>query len=376
MVSILSELHPDNAPEWTRTPQRQVARLHRAHSLCTHNGGTGPCATMTPYECQCGAAFNECSRIAVPVDSDGASLCRDCRVNPRCPRCHKRTDCQCVSPVVKGYHSPDRPQLATPVLGSECDLDGDIFVGVEIEAVWDDAVNDAHPLIGDLDEVNTLRAVALDRFIGPALQPLRPVLLSIESDSSLGAYGAEVITRPLPLSILREALPQVLAAMAASGAKTDARCGGHIHISRTNGVHMGAKRVAGLYGRPDQLRFWDAICGRAANAYRGDRGPNRPASPVSDVNGYLPGERAALWACDRVATVEWRHPSGTLDPRVWLGRIELLLDVCAHAAQPDNPSHPWNLFSKPWSVGRYLKERPAPTPETRYAFALRRSLGY
>jgi hypothetical protein len=126
--------------------------------------------------------------------------------------------------------------------------------------------------------------------------------------------------------------------------------------------------AAGLLARSylvsAQLAVWEAVCGRPVTAY------SSIAPQLIPHGRHLPAQRAALWSSGR-HTIEWRHPAGTTDPRVALARVELLADLLAHASE-----HAARNPGRSWGWGLYLRDRPAPTPATRYAWAFLRSLGY
>jgi hypothetical protein len=347
MVSFLTAL--DSPEPWSLTPHRRPAK---AALKCACLGGTYRCDQQY-FTCgACGAEFNVC-RASTRHDLRGSVIHPGCAASgDECTDCGLReSHCHCERQCLTGYHGhrdTERTEAPRRVVVNE-----DPLIGFEFETIF--------------PEANTVAAKKLDR----ELHVIAPLILAMETDSSLGENGIEVVTVPLPLSIWRDVLPEVLARIAQAGGDCeDARCGGHIHVTRTNEMMLGAQLVYPSYLQQSQLPVWTALARRSTTAYSS-------IAPIR-ISGSLgvPGDRAALWAAPR--TLEWRHPSGCNDPRVVMGRAELLVDTLRHGFEQRIAHERGNSAAAvypPWGFGRYVKDRPEPTPDTRYAWALLRSIG-
>lgn len=307
-------------------------RLSTASRRCTHAGGTAECLSRVCECAGCGATPRVCSSQMYLGLARDRWYCETCRDLPACTQCH-RTACACTVSVIGAYHQAEPRTLLRSVPRT---LSAEPLVGLELEALYPDGT---------------------DR-LGACTHAIDTIVLSHERDSSLGTDGVESVTVPLPLSVVRHAWPALVSAVAASGGSADyPACGAHIHVTATPEMKAGADRIYATYGTPSQLPVWDAVCGRLTTAYTSNGWHRRPD---------LPGSRACLWRTP-FGTIEWRHPGGTDDPRVLVGRAELIVDALRHAAAlpPDQA----------WGWGRYVRDRPAPTPNTAYAWALLRSIG-
>jgi hypothetical protein len=381
-----SLLLDDGAPIVDLAPVLDVALSTPAERVpsarCACLGGSGPCIRTGPtpmIDCMdCGTrlplAYREglcrtgsrhvqahrvCQSCAAKVDSCG--VCGHVR------RSLSDVTCGCVAPPQRlaSYHASHSQD---PVLRA---------VGEAIAAGSLATPTTEDPLFGF--ELECMPHPGQPRFGGTHRDPYRALALSAgawiagcEEDGSLsddnGArVGAEIVTRPYPIGVWRDALPGLYAAILALGTPLNPRCGGHIHVSRTLELERGARVVCASYGRPGQLAVWEAVAGRPCHPRYA---PAPPQHPV--ISPAVPGGHGAALAMGGTGqTLEWSHPAGTDDARIALGRAELLVDVLrhAHAHHAEQPSAPWG-----W--GLYLRDRPTPTPETAYAFALLRSVGY
>lgn len=316
-------------------------------SLCQHLGGTHGCRNVTATCLGCGIVFVYCAADTPPPRVSVAGTTGSLTTGPLCPSCATlqqngslacslchRLVCRCTQSVVSAYHASRPAWLWSVPSGS------DPWIGLELEAIYTPTDTGTIP----------------ERAIANAFAPIAGIVVAHERDSSLGVLGVETVTAPLPLTLLRDAIPSALEAIAtAGGSCASDRCGGHVHLTRSPRTYSGADRIWRTYGTPAQAPVWEAIAGRTIGAY----------PSAGWASGTLPAHRAALWAGTR--TLEWRHPGGTDDPRVLLGRVEVLLDAIDHAASlPEG---------QPWGWGRYLRDRPDPTPTTRYGWALLHSIG-
>lgn len=342
---MLAEMTADAGP----IPDLRAQRRPVVETRCTHLGGSAPCQQFTTTCVVCRVTSYPCRLRPFARTSDGHPVCDGCLDRTRCEVCALYGECRCRRSVISAYHS-ERPYIALEHLTPTSEP----LVGCEIECVWPGSY--AYP--GASPD-----AWISDR-LAPALHGLDPIVLAVERDSSLGSEGTEIVTRPLPLSILRETLPTLLERIAAAGAVTDSRCGGHIHVSATRRVLAGAARLAGTYGHATQAPVWEAIAGRSVDTYRSIG----PEAVTMEPSGSLPSHRSAIHRSPH-RTVEWRHPSGTLDARLWIARAELFLDMIAHASAEDEPT-------KAWGIGQYVRDRSRPEKHNRYAWALMRSIGF
>lgn len=351
-TAILDALRP-TGPFQARPapPPLAIKRCHHTHPdtipAPPGGGAANGCATTGEQYCRnCEQYWNGCIHdpcVVRRVDRNEylhpacaeeliAGMCRTCQRSAR--------RCQCRAAIVQGYHSERDGRGRTHV-----DTSADPLFGFEFEAIYP-----------DVERAEAGEALA------EALHPVAPLIWTHECDSSLGGQGIETITVPAPLTIWREILPLVVEAIATAGGIITAACGGHIHISRTpNRVRGGALLCASYLDRR-QAPVWDAIADRGTDAYGS-------IAPVPAPPGSMPTSRAALWSAR--STLEWRHPAGSLDPRVILGRAEILADTLDHAS-----AYAVRSPGKPWGWGAYLRDRPTATPSTRYAWALLRSIGF
>lgn len=328
------------------TPRRCEALPSPARCACL--GGTAPCDPVSLGACPtCREVWRQCRHAAI-LRLRGMERAIHPACWPRhlahgtCPQCYAAGDaCRCERNVVASYHSARDPVPLAWAVPSDA---AEPLIGVEVEAMF----------LAAPDRETAGRALARE------LHAVDTAVLAIETDSSLGSLGLETQTIPLPLSLAREAIPGVIGAVVrAGGTCADSRCGGHIHVSATRRVVAGAEILAQSYRSPPQRAVWEAIAGRPC-------GPYCPVPETREGRATLDSGRSALHRAGS-RTVEWRHPAGSDDPRIVLGRAELLLDAIDHAAS--------QASGAPWGWGLYVRARPAPTPTTRYAWALLRSIG-
>jgi hypothetical protein len=382
------DVAPLDDPTWcVRSPRQRTSDLRPAQ--CTHRAGTGPCRLIwqvagwtdanTPPGGVRMPTCGSCNNVRVEpstwgglckwfVDNVGAPplLCVTCAgAVDRCTSCgHVRaaetdTGCDCFTPEGAGaYHSgrtgdPVIAQINTS--GASVADDGDPLIGFEIEIMPHDPGR--HSIAPG---AHTHRDP-----IGALRRACGPWIASVESDASLQGRGVEIVTRPLPLSVWRMVLPDLMGAISRIGTATHRACGGHMHVTATWGVVLGARVISASYGNSVQLPVWSAVSGRDPEYTQPP-----PTFPVIAPD-LQPSHGASIGWGVSSRTIEWRHPGGTDDPRVLLGRTELLIDVLTHA-QAHHAAHPHTA----WGWGLYLRDRPTPTPETIYAFALLHSLGY
>lgn len=395
-----SDLTDDLAPlddlSWGHPAER--APTGPGPEACIHRGGSAPCVPLSvargwpapdrpsdptsfPY-CACGSArvsVRSAGRSCVwLVDNVGwvEARCVACeQSHDRCLDCgHRRRTpddpvCGCRQPArgLGEYHSGRSGDPVVRAIGpgtSTLTLDDDLLVGWEIEIM---------PR-GDAPAITPGRGVAHRDPIGALLASSAGAwIASVESDASLSdsgdrstpRRGAEIVTRPAPLTVWREALPSLMAAITRIGTAAHPSCGGHMHVSACPQSILAGRVLCATYALPGQVAAWSALAGRDPSY-----SPPPPTHPHTSPD-LPPSHAASLGWGIAGRTIEWRHPSGTDDPRVMLGRAEILIDVMRHAL-----AHRQAQPSAPWGWGLYLRDRPAPTDETRYGFALLRSLGY
>lgn len=321
-------LIPPPTPFDPRPPKAPITT-----TACACLGGSSPCSTVGTDCRGCGRYTVVCRTTHVTGRAtSGDWYCPTCRVLPVCSQC-RRTQCVCRVSAVGTYHN-EAPRSLLQCLPRI--VESEPLLGLELEAIYPDGPT----------------------HLGETAHAVDAIVLSHERDSSLGEAGAESVTVPLPLSLVRHAWPALSAAVAAAGGSAaHPACGAHIHITATPEMRRGADRIWPTYGTPAQAPVWDAVCGRRADAY---------ASNAWRRAAALPTSRAAMWST-HYGTIEWRHPGGTDDPRMLVGRAELLVDVLRHAAALP--------ADQAWGWGRYVRDRPRPTPDTAYAWALLRSIG-
>lgn len=330
MLSPLRPLAPYRAAPIARSAIRPVANPDTA---CEHEGGSHPCRMQEHSSCaSCDDRLPPtCSAVHRQIAA--AQYCAPCRVSTsQCPTCGFRKACECVQRrQLSEYHSRRAPLPAMPI------DDDDPLIGLEIECVQDDDAKDPW---------------------GEIHHALSPIVWSIERDGSLPAGGGEIVTKPLARSTWDLVIGDVLATIASVANASRHECGGHMHVSATPLVIAGANRLCATYGQRAQRRVWDAVAGRSSGYATSTQSPF--AGPIQT------GTRSALYRPSASGpTIEWRHPAGTSDPRVILGRMHLFVDVLLHAASVPGA----------WGWGAYLRDLPSRTVSP-YAVALLRSIGY